>query len=667
MDGSASTLMPKRTNEFQELVALIERALAPRGAKILESALLADSDADEREIDVLIESSIGPYRMKIAVEAKDEKRPMDIVKFESIVGKYSSRSGINVNQVVVISRAGFSRKVQKRAVAEKIELMTLREALDIDWSTKTPQRMLLAVGPLIQQFEFDPPIPNVDPTVLAREAILFCKSCGKSHYGTPLDLAHKMFVDEDTLYDLRVWASRTGRMACTRPQWTFKHTVLRHRSTDYPINSLRCHFHCKMGRTALEVKSYEHGEQIVNHFSGNAAGQNIQFAMSSGPHPEQIAVRLSTTTVLDDQNSEAPTNHANIVDVSPLPEDVLSRVKEALDGLDAAFDSTPLHDFESGEEVAVPLLVRIYYQSGRRLRTAIIMNRGPTAVTADEVRKWEGRCRTIGLDRVIIVSPSGFSSEAEAAIEKSLLVKAFVFNATKEELFSLILPRPTLSACAFLSLHAEFFSPSARKFVPTNNAKLYLDNKVDLTIENFARLLRERLIQFSRKFFINRDPFTPLYADGDIHFKTGLPVSLKLVSEMGVESEISSLCGTAKIRGCFLTFKNVTCVGNKLVFSPNEQEFPSLYCNIPRSDSMELVGGNLAEPNQNLLRKLPENALDNLLCPSTDTGLSPENSGTYKVATLDIKRETDLLWQLQVLSVRMLKALPSGSEFDLLH
>jgi len=32
--------MPERTNEFQELVALIQRALAPHGATVSESALV---------------------------------------------------------------------------------------------------------------------------------------------------------------------------------------------------------------------------------------------------------------------------------------------------------------------------------------------------------------------------------------------------------------------------------------------------------------------------------------------------------------------------------------------------------------------------------------------------------------------------------------------------
>ncbi len=100
--------MPKRTNEFQELVALVQRALAPEGAIVTESALVEDSSgANMREIDVLVDTTVGEYRIRIAVEAKDEGRPMDSTKFESIAGKYFLEGGVKVNKVVVITHRGF--------------------------------------------------------------------------------------------------------------------------------------------------------------------------------------------------------------------------------------------------------------------------------------------------------------------------------------------------------------------------------------------------------------------------------------------------------------------------------------------------------------------------------------------------------------------------------
>jgi len=108
--------MPQRTNEFQKLVALINIALAPNGAKVTESAMVhAPGFGELREIDVLIESEVGPYRIKVAVEAKDHKRKLNIQDIEAIIGKYCSSGSLAVEKVVVVSRRGFSKQAAKKA------------------------------------------------------------------------------------------------------------------------------------------------------------------------------------------------------------------------------------------------------------------------------------------------------------------------------------------------------------------------------------------------------------------------------------------------------------------------------------------------------------------------------------------------------------------------
>jgi len=50
--------VPKRTNDFQKLIATIETELAPLGAVVTESKLIKAKHSDvEREIDVAIEST----------------------------------------------------------------------------------------------------------------------------------------------------------------------------------------------------------------------------------------------------------------------------------------------------------------------------------------------------------------------------------------------------------------------------------------------------------------------------------------------------------------------------------------------------------------------------------------------------------------------------------
>jgi len=53
--------VPMRSNEFQRMITLIERTLAPHGAKVTESKLVKDLvDGTEREVDVAIEG-ITPH------------------------------------------------------------------------------------------------------------------------------------------------------------------------------------------------------------------------------------------------------------------------------------------------------------------------------------------------------------------------------------------------------------------------------------------------------------------------------------------------------------------------------------------------------------------------------------------------------------------------------
>lgn len=187
--------MPKRTNEFQKLVSLIHKAFAPQRAKVTESAL----DDHGREIDVLIESQVGPYRIKIAVEAKDEGRKMDSTKFESIIGKYFGEGGVKVNKVVVVTHRGFYQPVIDRAKDLGIELLTLQEAKETDWQ-QFPVRgtISFSMPPHICQIHFAPPIEVDSPKRLWHKARMICPH-GHDH-GTPMEAAvhlvfHKWFPE----------------------------------------------------------------------------------------------------------------------------------------------------------------------------------------------------------------------------------------------------------------------------------------------------------------------------------------------------------------------------------------------------------------------------------------------------------------------------------------
>jgi len=174
--------MPKRSNEFQRVVYSIQRALAPKGAKVTESYMTSDGITD-REVDVLIEGKYGQYRLKIAVEAKDHARPLSVVDIESLIGKYQSGTGLKVNKIVVVSKSGFSRAAKEKADRADIELLTLKEATEVEWSSylKSERYLVRAFRPpharlITARTEQD------FATDLGREEWqVFCEKCGRAH------------------------------------------------------------------------------------------------------------------------------------------------------------------------------------------------------------------------------------------------------------------------------------------------------------------------------------------------------------------------------------------------------------------------------------------------------------------------------------------------------
>ena len=184
--------MPKRTNDFQELVALIQKVLVPEGASITESAMVETTDGtSEREIDILIDSAVGPYRIRVAVEAKDESRKMDLTRFDAIVGKYLVDGGVRVNKVVLVVHNGFTADTISRAKLLDIDLVVLSEAKSIDWSRLKPAEVCLQSAVELVDTAFDDEVRQAFGGSIPSDAQIVC-SCGWRH-GQPSSYARYCF------------------------------------------------------------------------------------------------------------------------------------------------------------------------------------------------------------------------------------------------------------------------------------------------------------------------------------------------------------------------------------------------------------------------------------------------------------------------------------------
>lgn len=300
--------MPKRTNEFQQLVTLIHKAIAPQNATVTESAMVrAPGFGELREIDVLLESHIGPYHMKIAIEAKDHKRKLNITDIETIVGKYRVGGGLVVDKVVLVSRRGFSNQATAKARLNGIELLTLCEAKNVDWQKylpddfhTTPQDLAVDIKPHAANLQLDPLGKQRFPSGDIMGGRIVCKCHGHDH-GTPGQYAmhvmhHHLFSDVQFRNKFNAELKSRQRI-CVRVGWPMAQFLLSLNGVDTELAQLRFHIHATHAVAPVTFKSYElEGDSIkkrmIQHGTADVAGQRVQLVMPDGLESKKIFLQF---------------------------------------------------------------------------------------------------------------------------------------------------------------------------------------------------------------------------------------------------------------------------------------------------------------------------------------------------------------------------------------
>src|SRR6478736_2003809 len=97
--------MPARTNAFQRLVYLLKTHVAA-GATVTESKMLPDLVSGKlREVDVVVESIVAGYDVRIGIECRDHARQADITWVEQMISKHKR---LPIHRLVLVSRRGFA-------------------------------------------------------------------------------------------------------------------------------------------------------------------------------------------------------------------------------------------------------------------------------------------------------------------------------------------------------------------------------------------------------------------------------------------------------------------------------------------------------------------------------------------------------------------------------
>jgi hypothetical protein len=128
--------MPKRSNQFQKLIKYVASQVAPVGATVHESTELLETGVDQpitREVDVLIELDAGVSRVRAALECRDSNRKADVQWIDRLIGTYRN---LPVNQIIAVSKSGFTKAALSKARRNNIVPLSLSEAEGEDWRAR---------------------------------------------------------------------------------------------------------------------------------------------------------------------------------------------------------------------------------------------------------------------------------------------------------------------------------------------------------------------------------------------------------------------------------------------------------------------------------------------------------------------------------------------------
>jgi hypothetical protein len=120
--------MPRRTNVFQEVVAIIHSHMA-EGATVQESAMLVNRVTKrKREVDGVIRTNAATHDVVVSVEATKGGRMATVEWVERNIGKHQN---LPTDKLVLVSQSGFRPQAREVAAAAGIATFT-PEDLDED-------------------------------------------------------------------------------------------------------------------------------------------------------------------------------------------------------------------------------------------------------------------------------------------------------------------------------------------------------------------------------------------------------------------------------------------------------------------------------------------------------------------------------------------------------
>lgn len=119
--------MPKRSNDFQRLIAMLTQ-LSSGGAAVQESVeVLEIASGQRREVDVVALGEVAGHQTTVFIECRDWQRKQDVQWVEQARTKFDD---LGANVKVLVSSSGFSKSALEKAARYGIKTITPGEITD---------------------------------------------------------------------------------------------------------------------------------------------------------------------------------------------------------------------------------------------------------------------------------------------------------------------------------------------------------------------------------------------------------------------------------------------------------------------------------------------------------------------------------------------------------
>src|SRR5215472_10150856 len=118
--------------KLERLVAKIQQDLAPH-SKVSHNVRITGKSGAQRQVDVLVEDKVGQYDVRIVLDCKDYKQPVDIKDVEECSGLFED---VSAQRGVIVCPAGFTKNAKVRAQQLQIDLYSPVDTEPHKWQAR---------------------------------------------------------------------------------------------------------------------------------------------------------------------------------------------------------------------------------------------------------------------------------------------------------------------------------------------------------------------------------------------------------------------------------------------------------------------------------------------------------------------------------------------------